>query len=122
MMGSLLHKTSASLTGNPSYSNGVNEQHEAVSDSEGGNGSFNMFQGEICLGFIGSEDQNWPRKAYNVCERSTINYISDLSVLSITAIPKKSHYKKVIFPNHYFKQHPFVVISIFIRSSDPQEN
>ena len=52
MMGSLLYKTRASLTGNPSYSNSVNEQHEAVSDAEGGNGSFNMLQGEMCLSFI----------------------------------------------------------------------
>ncbi len=54
MMGSLLYKTKASLTGNPSYSNSVNEQHEAASHSEGGNGSCNMFQGGIRLNFIWS--------------------------------------------------------------------
>lgn len=44
--GIIIIQSRAALTGNPSYSNGVNEQHEAVLRSEGGNGSSNMLQGE----------------------------------------------------------------------------
>lgn len=45
--GIIIIQSRAALTGNPSYSNGVNEQHEAVLRSEGGNGRSNMLQGEI---------------------------------------------------------------------------
>lgn len=83
MMGSLLYKTRAGLTGNPSYSNSVNEQHEAVSDSEGGSGSFNMLQGEIWL-------CNTKTGLGKRSERSTINSVSDLSIRSITPIPKRT--------------------------------
>lgn len=44
--GIIIIQSRAALTGNPSYSNGVNEQHEAGLRSEGVNGRSNMLQGE----------------------------------------------------------------------------
>lgn len=55
-----------------------------VSDSEGGNGSFNMFQGEISSAL---EHQNWPRK-------KRIVYVKEVqlttSVIYFQATPKKA--------------------------------
>lgn len=63
--GIIIIQSRAALTGNPSYSNSVNEQHEAVLRSEGGNGRSNMLQGEINAFIPGTF---FPVRATAACE------------------------------------------------------